>query len=129
MHEDTLFANTIVSSSQLKQIADDFGIRYASTLTGFKWLANVGLDHLDATGHPLLIGYEEALGYSIGGLVQDKDGISALLLMADILSYYKEMGQTLWDVLDEIAIRYGLGFSTQHSIKRPGITGQQEIAT
>ena len=125
---DTLLANTIVSSSQLKQLAEDFGLHYACTLTGFKWLANVGLKHLDRTGQPLLLGYEEALGYSIGGLVQDKDGVSALLLMVDIISHYKEKGFTLWDVLDEIALKYGLGFSTQHSIKRPGISGQQEIA-
>ena len=51
LHSDTLFANTIVSSSQLKQIADDFGIQYASTLTGFKWLANVGLRHLELLGN------------------------------------------------------------------------------
>ena len=124
----TLLANTIVSSSQLKQLADDFGVQYASTLTGFKWLANAGLTHLERTGQPLLLGYEEALGYSIGGLVQDKDGVSALLLMADIISHYKEKGLTLWDVLDEMALKYGLAFSTQHSIKRPGISGQQEIA-
>ena len=77
----------------------------------------------------LLLGYEEALGYSIGGLVQDKDGVSALLLMADILSYYQEKGQTLWDILDEIAIRYGLGFSTQHSIKRPGLLDSRKSLT
>ena len=54
--------------------------------------------------------------------------MSALLLMADIISHYKEQGATLWDVLDEIAVKYGLSFSTQHSIKRPGISGKQDIA-
>lgn len=127
IHPDTLLANTIVSSSMLKHMAKHIGCQYTQTLTGFKWLANAGLEHLAKTGHKLLLGYEEALGYSLGGLVQDKDGVSALLVMADMISYYKAEEQTLFDVLDEIAVLYGLSLSTQHSIKRPGITGKSEI--
>jgi len=127
IHPDTLLANTIVSSSMLKHMAEHIGCQYTQTLTGFKWLANAGLEHLAQTGQKLLLGYEEALGYSLGGLVQDKDGVSALLVMADLISYYKAKGQTLFDVIDEIAVLYGLSLSTQHSIKRPGLTGKSEI--
>lgn len=127
IHPDALIANTIVSSSMLKHMAADIGCQYTQTLTGFKWLANAGLAHLALTGQKLLLGYEEALGYSLGGLVQDKDGVSALLIMADLISFYKTKEQTLFDVLDEIALRYGLSLSTQHSIKRSGINGKSEI--
>ena len=125
--EDTLFANTIVSSSVLRKMADAFGIQYSHTLTGFKWLANAGMAHFNRTGHPLLLGYEEALGYSLGGVVQDKDGVSALLMMADIISHYRQHGKTLWDVLDDIALQHGLSVSSQHSIKKFGLSGAAEI--
>jgi len=127
LHPNTLFANTIVSSSQLKSIAQSLGIQFTQTLTGFKWLANAGMNHKEKTGQPLLLGYEEALGYSLGGIVQDKDGVSAVLVMADIISHYKHQNKTLWDVLAQIARMHGLAFSSQHSIKRLGIRGAQEI--
>ncbi len=127
LSEQSLFANTIVSSSLLRKMANTLGVQYTHTLTGFKWLANAGMKHFDKTGHPLLLGYEEALGYSLGGVVQDKDGVSALLLMADAISHYHSQGKTLWDVLDDIALRHGLSVSSQHSIKKPGLSGATEI--
>lgn len=126
--ENTLVANTIVSSSQLRQIALHHGVQYATTLTGFKWLANLSLEHAQAHGERMLLGYEEALGYSIGGLVNDKDGISALLIMADAIGYYASQGQTLWDVLDDLAIQYGLGLSSQRSLRFEGIDGIQQMS-
>ncbi len=124
---NALVANTIVSSSQLRSIAYQFGVHYTQTLTGFKWLANAGMAHHAKYGAPLALGYEEALGYSIGGLVQDKDGVSAVLLMADMIAYYQTEQQTLWDVLSRIALQHGLGLSSQHSIKKLGLSGADEI--
>jgi phosphomannomutase len=127
LHPNTLFANTIVSSSQLKSIAHSLGVQFTQTLTGFKWLANAGMHHKEQTGHPLLLGYEEALGYSLGGIVQDKDGVSAVLIMADIISHYKQQHKTLWNVLAEMALIHGLALSSQHSIKKSGLDGAEEI--
>jgi phosphomannomutase len=126
---NTLLANTIVSSSQLKQMATFHSVHYASTLTGFKWLANLSLNHQTRCGGQMLLGYEEALGYSIGGLVNDKDGVSAVLIMADAIGHYQSHGQTLWDVLDNLARRYGLGLSSQQSLRFEGVEGIQKMTS
>jgi phosphomannomutase len=125
--QGTLLANTIVSSSQMQQIAEKHSLKYATTLTGFKWLANEGMSHHKQNGSPMLLGYEEALGYSIGGIVQDKDGISALLVMADLIANEHAQGRTLWDALDDISLEYGLSLSSQESIRHTGIDGRDKI--
>ena len=67
-----LVVTTIVSSAQLKAIAQAKGARYAETLTGFKWIANLAIDEAQRGVH-FVVGYEEALGYSVGPVVRDKD--------------------------------------------------------
>lgn len=103
------FATTIVSSSLLARIAEAAGLGYAETLTGFKWIARVpGLRY----------GYEEALGYCVDpGGVRDKDGISTALLVAELVAVLKETGRTLTDLLDDIALEYGLHATDQLSVR------------
>ena len=67
---------SIVSSPLLGTIAKALGVAYEETLTGFKWIANRAID-LEKTGKRFVLGYEEALGYTVGDVVRDKDGVSA----------------------------------------------------
>lgn len=110
---DRLVATTIVSSSLLAEIAAAHGVRYAETLTGFKWLARAG--------HRLVYAYEEALGYCVGGdegpPVRDKDGIGAALAVAGMTAAAKRSGRTLLDLLDDQARRYGVHATRQVSIR------------
>ena len=112
MHGSTLnksFANSIVSSSILKKIAAKHGIEFHETLTGFKWLAKIP---------NLRFGYEEALGYAVDPAhVNDKDGISAALLIAQCAGELKAAGRTLTDYLDEIWADYGFHATDQISIR------------
>lgn len=104
-----VFANSIVSSRLLAKIATANGFEPVETLTGFKWIARVpGLDY----------GYEEALGYCVApSLVRDKDGISAALLIAEMAADAKAEGRTLFDILDDLAVRNGLHVSDQLSVR------------
>ncbi|WP_431893960.1 phospho-sugar mutase [Nonomuraea sp. bgisy101] len=110
---DRLVATTIVSSTLLGKIAQARGVRYTETLTGFKWIMRAG--------EGLVYGYEEALGYSVGGEhglpVHDKDGIGAALTVAGIAAEAKAAGRTLLDLLDEQARRYGLHATSQLSFR------------
>ncbi|MFD3456414.1 phospho-sugar mutase [Streptomyces sp. NPDC058691] len=103
------FAASIVSSSLLSRIAARAGLDYADTLTGFKWISRV---------EGLRYGYEEALGYCVDpGGVRDKDGISAALAVAELAAELKAKGRTLSDLLDDIALEYGLHATDQLSVR------------
>ncbi|MFI0353771.1 phospho-sugar mutase [Actinomadura sp. 9N407] len=106
---DRLVVTTIVSSSLLARIAEAYGARSARTLTGFKWIMKAG--------DGIVYGYEEALGYSVGGIVRDKDGIGAALTIAAMAAEAKRDGRTLLDLLDDQARRYGLHATAQLSIR------------
>ncbi|MCB9778637.1 MAG: phospho-sugar mutase [Alphaproteobacteria bacterium] len=119
-----LVANTIVSSSLLGAIAAAHGAARAEVLTGFKWLADAAMKWEG----PFVLGFEEALGYSAGEVVRDKDGISTALLVLDLASALKAEGRTLLDALDALCRRYGVAASSQRSLKLPGAEGQARIA-
>ncbi|GAA3235564.1 phospho-sugar mutase [Actinocorallia longicatena] len=114
--EDRLVATTIVSSSLLGRIAEAHGVNFAETLTGFKWIMKAGWPT-----HRLVFGYEEALGYSLGGQkgvpVKDKDGVSAALAVAALTAEAKRAGRTLLDLLDDQASRFGVHATAQVSVR------------
>jgi phosphomannomutase len=104
-----VYATTIVSSSLLGRMAAAHGQEYRETLTGFKWLGRV---------EGLAFGYEEALGYCVAPeLVRDKDGVSALLRVAELAAELRSEGRTLTDRLDDIARAYGLHATDQLSVR------------
>ena len=104
-----IFANSIVSSSILKKIAAHYNLEFKETLTGFKWLAKI---------KGLTFGYEEALGYAVDAItVNDKDGISAAITLAQIATDLAEEGKTVLDLLDEVWARHGFHATEQISIR------------
>ena len=108
-HSHGSFANSIVSSSALSKVAAHYSIDFKEVLTGFKWIAKV---------EDLAFGYEEAIGYAVDSeTVNDKDGISAALLLAHIASELKAQGLTLLDLLDQVWARHGFHGTEQISIR------------
>lgn len=120
---DRVMLSTIVSSPMLGDLARALGVRYEETLTGFKWIARRGLEVAHATGARVAFGYEEALGYSVGDLVRDKDGIGAAVLFADLAATCRARGRSVLDELESIYRRHGLYASAQRSIVRKGVAG------
>jgi len=105
----TVLANSIVSSQQLEKIAAAHHLDHANTLTGFKWIGRAD---------NLLFGYEEALGYCVApDLVRDKDGVSAAVLVADLVAELKAAGRTLQDAIDDLARTYGVHLTRQVSAR------------
>jgi phosphomannomutase len=107
-------ASSIVSSRLIESIAVRAGVQSVRTLTGFKWVARPIVDHPDAA---YLFGYEEALGYCVGDRVRDKDGISAALVMAEIVAEAISQGETLRDRLDRLASVHGLYATRQVTVR------------
>lgn len=113
-HARGTFATTIVSSSLLARIATAARLPYQETLTGFKWLAR-------ADG--LRYAYEEALGYCVDpDGVRDKDGVTAALLIAELTAELRLAGRTLDDLLDDLAVEYGVHATDQLSVRVEDLT-------
>jgi len=104
-----IFANSIVSSSCLKKIAEFYDISFRETLTGFKWISKV---------ENLNFGYEEAIGYGVDlKTANDKDGISAALFLAQIATDLANQGSSITDLLNEVWKRHGFHGTEQISIR------------
>jgi phosphomannomutase len=103
------FGNSIVSSSALRKIAAHYGIDFQEVLTGFKWLAKI---------EDLAFGYEEAIGYAVDSeTVNDKDGISAAIFLAQVAMDLKRDGLTISDLLNQVWERHGFHGTEQISIR------------
>ncbi|QLL23291.1 phospho-sugar mutase [Actinobacteria bacterium IMCC25003] len=103
------FGNSIVSSSALRKISAHYGIDFKEVLTGFKWLAKI---------EDLAFGYEEAIGYAVDSdTVNDKDGISAAIFLAQVAMDLKRDGLTISDLLNQVWERHGFHGTEQISIR------------
>jgi phosphomannomutase len=112
--EARLVASTVVSSTLLSKIAAAAGVRYAETLTGFKWIARA------ADGVPgarFIFGYEEALGYAVGDVVRDKDGFGAALAMLRLAEGAKSADRSVLDIYDDLERAYGVHLTSQLTLR------------
>jgi phosphomannomutase len=104
--DTTVVASTVVSSRMLAAIAARYGATHVETLTGFKWLARADAE---VPGGTLVYAYEEALGHCVDpDAVRDKDGISAAVLVCDLVASLQRQGRSVSDALDDLARRYGV---------------------
>jgi phosphomannomutase len=102
----SVVASTVVSSRMLAVIAASHGARHVETLTGFKWLARA---ESESPGATLVYAYEEAIGHCVDpAAVRDKDGITAAVLVCDLVVALRREGRTLLDALDELAVAHGV---------------------
>jgi phosphomannomutase len=114
-----IFGNSIVSSSILRKISAHYGIDFREVLTGFKWLAKI---------EDLAFGYEEAIGYAVDSeTVNDKDGISAAIFLAQIATDLAADGKDLNDLLDEVWRRHGFHATEQISIRVEDMSAITEL--
>ncbi|CAH0537682.1 phospho-sugar mutase [Vibrio marisflavi] len=111
-----LVGNTIVSSRLLEKIAIDMGAEHYKTLTGFKWLSNMAMQ-LETEQHQFLFAYEEAIGYTIGKQVWDKDGLFTFAIFAQLAAETYTQNKTIWDYLEFIYRKYGIYLNAQKSIQ------------
>ena len=95
-----------VSSKMLAAIGKVEGFLFEETLTGFKWIGSRALA-LQNEGYRVILGYEEAIGFSCGGIIPDKDGISALGVIATMSTALYARGESLIMRLQALHYQYG----------------------
>lgn len=117
-------ANTIVTSELGSKIAEKYGVKTVTTLTGFKFIGEqIGLLK-DST---FIMGYEESYGYLVSELARDKDAVGASLMIAEMAAFYICQGKTLLEVLDDIYNEFGFYQEKLISINLTGREGLQEM--
>ncbi|PKP34145.1 MAG: phosphoglucomutase [Bacteroidetes bacterium HGW-Bacteroidetes-17] len=116
---------TIVTSELMKDIAIKFNVEYFDVLTGFKWIADVIRKNEEIK--TFIGGGEESYGYMIGDFIRDKDAVSACAMIAEIAAWAAKKSKTIYDILIDIAVEFGLYKESLISIVRKGKTGAEEI--
>ncbi len=125
-----LTVTTIVSTSMLRAVSEAHGAQCDEVLTGFKWIWDRGIERAaggEKDGATFVFGFEEALGYSVGPAVRDKDGIGAALTLMDLAAAEKAEGRTLLDRLDDLARAHGVYATDQVSVRLEGAQGKAKI--
>jgi len=118
-------AKTIVTTDLLDKMATHFGVETYNTLTGFKYIAAV----LKANeGQKEFIGGgEESYGYLVNDFVRDKDAIISCAMLAELVAYAKDQGMSLFDMMMDIYMQFGMFREDLISLKRTGKKGSEEI--
>ncbi|CAE7699102.1 PGM2 [Symbiodinium sp. CCMP2592] len=107
-----------VSSKFLKTLAEKEGFRFVETLTGFKWMGSKSAE-LRAEGYEVIFSYEEAIGFCVGDMVKDKDGICAASVFVDMAKDLREAGRSCQQHLQQLYIDYGIFLSMNSYVKSP----------
>ncbi len=119
--------SSIVSTDMAKAICRDFGMAHIEVLTGFKFIAEQIQRFEDTGEHTFLFGFEESYGFLSGTEVRDKDGVNAVMLIAEAAAYYKARGMTLADAADELGKKYGYYGDHIKSVTLAGKDGRAKI--
>jgi len=117
--------STIVTTDLLRKITSSFGVTYYSVLTGFKFIAHIVKRNEGRMEY--IIGGEESYGLMIGDFVRDKDAVSACAIIAECASWMADKGKTIFDLLLEIYLKYGIYKEQLISVVRKGKRGAEEI--
>ncbi len=125
MQGNEFIVKTIVTTELIKSIADKNHIKMYDCYTGFKWIARQ--IRLDEGKLQYIGGGEESYGFLAEDFVRDKDAVSACSLLAEICAWAKDQGKTLYDVLMEIYLEYGLAVNKTINVVKPGKSGADEI--
>ncbi|MEH7402877.1 phospho-sugar mutase [Gottfriedia acidiceleris] len=124
---NALLLKTIVTSEFGQVIASKFGVKTIDTLTGFKFIGEKIKEYEQTNEYSFLFGYEESYGYLIKPFVRDKDAIQATVLAAEIATYYKTKGMTLYEGLNSLYEQYGYYLEGLKSLTLKGIEGTKKI--
>jgi phosphoglucomutase len=118
---------TIVTSDLIERIAKGFNVECFNVLTGFKFFAE--LIRINEGIKKYIAGGEESYGFLPGDYVRDKDAVGSCAMVAEAAAWAISKGMSLYDLLLEIYIKYGLFKEKLITIARKGIEGADEIKT
>ena len=125
MEGNEFIVKTIVTTELIKAVAEKNNIQMFDVYTGFKWIARA--IRLNEGKLQYIGGGEESYGFLAEDFVRDKDAVSACSLLAEICAWAKDQGKTLYDILMDIYMEYGLSVNQTINVVKPGKSGADEI--
>ena len=128
MPEKPVAVKSIVSTPLADAIAAHYGVEMRSVLTGFKWIGDQ-IAQLEAAGEVdrFIFGFEESYGYLAGPYVRDKDAIIGSMLICEMAAYYRSIGSSIKQRLEEIYAEYGRYLNKVDSFEFPGLSGMDKM--
>ena len=129
MPKDPVAVKSLVSTPLADAVAKSYGVELRSVLTGFKWIGDQILG-LESKGEEnrFIFGFEESYGYLAGTYVRDKDAVVASMLICEMAAYYRSIGSSIKQHLEEIYDKYGRYLNKIDSFEFPGLTGMDKMA-
>ena len=129
MPEKPVAVMSIVSTPLAEKVAENYGVELRQTLTGFKWIGDQ-IARLEADGEEerFIFGFEESYGYLAGSYVRDKDAIIGAMLICEMAAYYRSIGSSVKQRLEEIYGKYGRYLNKVDSFEFPGLSGMDKMA-
>ena len=126
--ENGVMFNTIVTSDLGDKVCEKYGVSVEKTLTGFKFIGDKIYRHELAGDKQFVFGYEESYGCLVADFVRDKDAVQASLMLCEAAAYYKGIGKTLIDVLNELYAEHGYFLDALDNFTFKGIDGADKIS-
>ncbi|MSV23646.1 phospho-sugar mutase [Selenomonas sp. WCA-380-WT-3B 3/] len=128
MPEKPVAVMSIVSTPLADKVAEHYGVELRHVLTGFKWIGDQ-IARLEAAGETerFLFGFEESYGYLAGSYVRDKDAVVASMLICEMAAYYRSIGSSLKERMEEIYRQYGRYYNKVESFSFPGLSGMDRM--
>lgn len=129
MPEKPVAVMSIVSTPLADKVAEHYGVELRHTLTGFKWIGDQ-IAQLEAAGETdrFIFGFEESYGYLAGPYVRDKDAVVGSMLICEMAAYYRSIGSSIKQRLEEIYQQYGRYLNKVDSYSFPGLSGMDKMA-
>ena len=129
MPEKPVAVKSIVSTPLANLVAEHYGVELRETLTGFKWIGDQ-IAQLEADGEVdrFIFGFEESYGYLAGPYVRDKDAIIGSMLICEMAAYYRSIGSSIKQHLEELYAQYGRYLNKVDSFEFPGLSGMDKMA-
>ncbi|HCC06924.1 MAG TPA: phosphoglucomutase [Clostridiales bacterium] len=127
LHKSPVVVSTIVSTEMTRAVAEHYGARLESVLTGFKYIGGKVEELERDNSGEFIFGFEESFGYLAGKHARDKDAIVSAMLICEVAAICKEKGITLYEYMQELYEKYGYYKETTVNIKHEGKEGEEKI--
>ena len=106
--KNQMVIRSIATSPLTNVMAQKYGFRVVTTLTGFKYIGDLIAKLDDAgRGDEFYFGFEESNSFLMDSFIREKDGVSGAMLTVEMAAFHKAQGKDLIERLEEIYEEFG----------------------